>query len=88
MNRIVPILLLLLTSCASVKPHSAKPDLSAAISHNQSVIDSLTSSQQDSAAIRKAISALQASNIALHKLSADMTGNLDRADYKTAILLK
>jgi len=67
---------------------SAAPNLQAAITTNQGIIDSLTSSQQDSAAMRQAITALRDSNAALHRLNSAMQSNLDRADYKTAILLK
>ena len=75
--------------CATRKTtRSAGPDLTGAIKTNQGIIDSLTSAQQDDKAIKVAITALQASNLALHKLHGDMTSNLDRADYKTSILLK
>ena len=90
MKCLIPALIALALSACSTPSHIAasKPDLAAAIKTNQSVIDNLTSAQQDSMAIQQAISALRASNIALHKLSVAMSANLDRADYKTAILLK
>lgn len=83
------IVLLSFAGCATRKQtRTAAPDLVAAISTNQGIIENLTAAQEDSKAVKKAITALQASNLALHKLHGDMTSNLDRADYKTTQLLK
>ena len=83
------ICLLSFAGCATRKTtRPVGPDLSAAIKQTQGIIESLTAAQQDDKAVKKAITALQASNLALHKLHGDMTSNLDRADYKTSILLK
>ena len=84
------LIALLLCACSTSAPHrpAAGPDLSGAIQTNQRVIASLTSAQEDNKAVKKAITALQASNFALHKLNSASLSNLDRADYKTSILLK
>jgi hypothetical protein len=80
---------LIFAGCATRKSiRSVGPDLSAAITANQGIIDNLTAAQQDDKAVKQAITALQASNLALHKLHGDMRTNLDRADYKTSVLLK
>jgi hypothetical protein len=88
---LITVLIFLLTfaGCATRKAtRPAGPDLSAAITANQGIIESLTAAQQDDKAVKQAITALQESNLALHKLHGDMRSNLDRADYKTSILLK
>ena len=88
---LVAALICLLSSvgCATRKStRPVGPDLSAAITTNQGIIDNLTAAQQDDKAVKQAITALQASNLALHKLHGDMRTNLDRADYKTSVLLK
>ena len=85
---LVAIYLAGLTGCATHKIHASAPDLTGAIKTNQGIIESLTAAQQDDKEIKLAITALQASNVALHRLNASMTSNLDRADYKTSILLK
>ena len=86
---IVLIFPLIFAGCVTrSKTRSAGPDLTGAIKTNQGIIESLTSAQQDDKAVKQAISALQASNLALHKLHGDMKNNLDRADYKTSLLLK
>ncbi len=88
---LISVLICLVTfaGCATRKStRSVGPDLGAAIRTNQGIIDNLTSAQQDDKEIKKAITALQASNLFLHKLHGDMTSNLDRADYKTSVLLQ
>lgn len=82
------IAVLALAACQHAPQKRTTPDLSSAILTNQGIIDSLTAAQQDDKEIKKAISALQSSNLALHRLHGDMTSNLDRADYKTSVLLK
>jgi hypothetical protein len=88
MKKILLLSILALAGCVSNETPHTGPDLSAAIAHNNEMIGSLSSAQADSAKVKEAIAALQASNAALHRLNNEMASNLDRADYKTALLLK